>query len=48
MEDFICPKCGKRSMVKKEVEPGKYQLVCTKCEYKHYMLPKDDKKRGFV
>jgi transcription elongation factor Elf1 len=47
MEGFICPKCGKRTMTKKEVEPGKYQLVCSKCGFQHRMLP-DDKKRGFV
>jgi transcription elongation factor Elf1 len=47
MEGFICPKCGKRAMIKKEVEPGKYQLVCSKCGFQHRMLP-DDKKRGFV
>jgi transcription elongation factor Elf1 len=48
MEEFICPKCGKRTMVKKEVEPGKYQLVCSKCGFQHGMLPDDDKKRGFI
>jgi len=48
MEGFICPKCGNRTMIKKEVEPEKYQLVCSKCGFKHRMLPKDGKKRGFV
>ena len=48
MEGFICPKCGKRTMIRKEVEPGKYKLVCYKCGFQHHMLPKDDKKRGFV
>jgi len=48
MEGFICPRCGKQTMVKKEIEPGKYQLVCMECGFKHSMLPDDDKKRGFV
>ena len=48
MEGFICPECGKRAMIKKEIEPGKYQLVCSKCGFQHCILPKDDKKRGFV
>lgn len=48
MEGFICPKCGERTMIKKEIEPGKYKLVCSKCGYQHYALPKDDKKSGFV
>jgi transcription elongation factor Elf1 len=48
MEGFICPKCGKRKMIKKEVIPGKYSLVCSACGFQHRMLPKDDRKRGFV
>jgi hypothetical protein len=47
MEGFICPKCGKRSMIKKEIQPGKYQLVCSECNFQHRILP-DDKKKGFV
>jgi hypothetical protein len=48
MECFICPSCGKNTMIKKELEPGKYQLVCSKCGFKHRILPFDDKKKGFV
>jgi DNA-directed RNA polymerase subunit M/transcription elongation factor TFIIS len=48
MEGFICPKCGKRTMIKKEVEPGKYKLVCSKCSYEHRTLPKDESKKGFA
>ena len=48
MEYYICPKCGKRTMIKKEVEPGKYQLICSACGFQHRILPKDEKKRGFV
>jgi len=48
MEGFICPKCGKRTMIKKEISPGKYQLICSECGFQHRMLPIDDKMRGFV
>jgi len=43
MDEYICPKCGKRSMVKEKVEKGKYTLVCTTCGFKHGKLPKDRK-----
>jgi Zn ribbon nucleic-acid-binding protein len=48
MENYICPRCGKRTMIKKEIEPGKYQLVCSKCGFQHRKLPKDESKKGFV
>jgi predicted RNA-binding Zn-ribbon protein involved in translation (DUF1610 family) len=48
MEGFICPRCGKRTMIKKEVEKAKYKLICSECGFKHRKLPKDEKKRGFV
>jgi Zn ribbon nucleic-acid-binding protein len=48
MDGFICPKCGKRTMKKKEKEPGVYKLVCLKCGFEHNELPSDDKLRGFV
>jgi predicted RNA-binding Zn-ribbon protein involved in translation (DUF1610 family) len=48
MEGFICPECGNRTMIKKEIESGKYQLVCSKCGFQHLMLPNDDKKIGIV
>lgn len=35
-------------MVKREVEAGKYQLVCSTCGFQHRILPQDDKKRGIV
>ena len=44
MEKFICPKCGKRSMVKKRDERGKYSLICELCGLKRGKLPKDKKK----
>lgn len=48
MEGLICPKCGKRTVMKKEVKLRKYKLVCSKCGFQQCILPKDDKKRGFV
>lgn len=48
MVDYICPKCGNRTMEKKEKEPGKYTLVCHKCGFEHNTHPVDDKRRGFV
>ena len=45
MDEFICPKCGKRSMVKQKVEKGKYMLICQSCGFKRGILPKD-RKRG--
>jgi len=44
MSEFICPKCGKRSMVKQKVEKGKYTLVCTACGFKRGKLSKDLKR----
>jgi hypothetical protein len=48
MEGFICPRCGKRTMIKKEVELMKYKLVCSKYGFEHRMLPKNVSKKGFV
>ena len=48
MGSFICPRCGKRTMIKKEVEPGKYKLICSECGFEHQMLPKDESKKGFA
>jgi transcription elongation factor Elf1 len=45
---FVCPYCGKRTMVKEEFEPKKYKLVCKTCGFQHKTLPKDDKKKGIV
>jgi transcription elongation factor Elf1 len=44
MNMFICPKCGKRTMVKEEIEKVKYMLVCQSCGFKHRTLPKDHKR----
>ena len=35
-------------MRKKEIEPGKYTLVCSACGFQHRVLPTDDKKKGVV
>ena len=42
MEEFICPKCGNRTMTKKETEEGTYQLVCNKCGFRYEALPQED------
>ena len=44
MEKFVCPRCGKRSMIKKETEDGKYFLICQSCGMKRGKLPKDKRK----
>ena len=48
MDKFICPKCGKKAMMKKEVEPGKYKLVCDSCGFQRGTLPAEDQKRGIT
>ena len=48
MEGYICPKCGKRTMIKKETDPGEYKLICSECGFQHRRLPKDESKKGFV
>ena len=47
MDTFICPKCGKKTMVKHPVEKRKYMLICQSCGFKRGILPKDHK-RGFA
>jgi len=47
MNEYICPKCGKRSMVKQKNANGKYTLVCQSCDSKRGTLAKDQK-RGVV
>jgi len=46
MDAFICPKCGKRTLVKKEIESGKYKLICKDCGFQREALPVEDSKRG--
>jgi len=46
MDIFICPRCGKRTLVKKEVEPGKYKLICNACGFQREALPAEDPKQG--
>ena len=48
MNVFICPRCGKKTLVKKEVEPGKYKLICNDCGFQRGDLPVEDQKRGFT
>jgi transcription elongation factor Elf1 len=47
MNTYLCPKCGKKSMVKQSIEPGKYMIICQVCGFERGVLPKD-KKRGVV
>ena len=48
MKNFICPKCGNRSMVKKEEKPGVYILICSICNFKNQLPQKIDDKKGVV
>jgi uncharacterized metal-binding protein (TIGR02443 family) len=48
MEKFLCPKCGKQAMIKKETEQDVYTLVCTECGFQHQLLPQDSEMSGFV
>ena len=47
MNDYICPKCGKKAMVKQKTATEKYTLICQSCGFKRGTLPKD-RKRGVV
>ena len=47
MNYYICPKCGKKSMVKQKTTTDKYILVCNSCGFKRGTLPKN-RKRGVV
>jgi len=46
MDVFVCPKCRKKTLVKKEVESGKYKLICSECGFQHGDLSVEDQKRG--
>ena len=48
MVKYICPKCGKRTMTEKEVEPDMIKFICSNCGFQYQKIPKDDKQRGFV
>ena len=48
MVEYICPKCGNRTMGKKDKEPKNYILVCRNCGFEHRTLPKDESKKGFA
>jgi hypothetical protein len=43
-EKKICPKCGKRSMVEKDLLDGRYELVCGICHESRGPLKRDAKK----
>jgi transcription elongation factor Elf1 len=48
MKRYICPKCGKRSMIKQEDKPGVYILKCSICNFKNQLPQKKDDKKGVV
>lgn len=39
MGEYICPKCGKRTMIKKIINDKRYILVCEVCKAKRGPLP---------
>jgi hypothetical protein len=45
MKNYICPKCGKKAMVKQKIPTGEYVLICQSCAFKRGTLP-EDRKRG--
>jgi predicted RNA-binding Zn-ribbon protein involved in translation (DUF1610 family) len=45
MNEYICPKCGKKAMVKQKTKSRGYMLICQVCGFKRGTLPKD-RKRG--
>ncbi|MFO8050419.1 MAG: hypothetical protein R6V01_01815 [Thermoplasmatota archaeon] len=47
MEDAICPRCGKKGLIKKDLGNGKYTIVCPHCGLERGELPPDSK-RGVV
>jgi transcription elongation factor Elf1 len=47
MNEYICPKCGKKTMVKQKKSNGIYILICQVCGFKRGTLSKD-LKRGVV
>lgn len=48
MKKFLCPKCGKHAMIKKEIGTKKYVFICSQCGYKPRILLKKDKKKDIV
>jgi predicted RNA-binding Zn-ribbon protein involved in translation (DUF1610 family) len=48
MDSFICPKCGKKTMVKQEIQPEKYKLVCEKCGFQSPIQIDNEKKKSIV
>jgi predicted RNA-binding Zn-ribbon protein involved in translation (DUF1610 family) len=48
MDSFICPKCGKTTMVKQEIQHGKYQLVCERCGFQSPLQIDNEKNKSIV
>jgi uncharacterized protein (DUF983 family) len=42
--DTLCPRCGKNTLIRKELENGRYVIVCTSCGLMRGELPPDEKK----
>lgn len=47
METYVCPKCGKKTMVKTLTMDRKYTLVCQTCGLERGRLPVDEKRDVF-
>ncbi len=48
MEMYVCPKCGKRAMEKKETDHDSYILICTACGFKRGEFPLKDQDPNVV
>jgi transcription initiation factor TFIIIB Brf1 subunit/transcription initiation factor TFIIB len=45
--DTVCPRCGRKTLIRKDKGNGKYEIICTACGLVRGELPPDDK-RGVV
>lgn len=46
MDQFLCPKCRKKSIIKQKAEKEKYMFICQTCGFKQGILANKDRKRG--
>ena len=45
---YICPKCGKKTMMKQQLTSGKYRLACSVCGFQGPIQTVNEKKIGYV
>ncbi len=45
MDQFLCPKCGKKSIIKQKVEKEKYMFICQTGGFKQGILANKDRRR---